>query len=125
MGAAGRTPSRAFRHRDDRRAVRGAAHPFRAPPFPGRAARWPGVATRASRPASTRASNSPHALSATLFKVRAASLLSARTPDWCAGFLSGLLIGAEIGAQRDWIGEGEVAIVGTPGLPRCITRAFG
>jgi 2-dehydro-3-deoxygalactonokinase len=26
--------------------------------------------------------------------------------------LSGLLIGAEIGAQRDWIGSGEVAIVG-------------
>ena len=55
---------------------------------------------------------SPHALSATLFKVRAASLLSARTSDWCAGFLSGLLIGAEIGAQRDWIGNSEVAIVG-------------
>jgi 2-dehydro-3-deoxygalactonokinase len=59
---------------------------------------------------------SPQALSATLFKVRAASLLSARSPDWCAGFLSGLLIGSEIGAQRDWIGIGEVAIVGDAGL---------
>ena len=49
---------------------------------------------------------SPQALSATLFKVRAASLLSARSPDWCAGFLSGLLIGSEIGAQRHWIGCG-------------------
>jgi 2-dehydro-3-deoxygalactonokinase len=55
---------------------------------------------------------SPQSVSATLFKVRAASLLSARSPDWCAGFLSGLLIGSEIGAQRDWIGKGEVAIVG-------------
>ena len=55
-------------------------------------------------------------MSATLFKVRAASLLSARSPDWCAGFLSGLLIGSEIGAQRDWIGAGEVAIVGDAGL---------
>jgi 2-dehydro-3-deoxygalactonokinase len=59
---------------------------------------------------------SPQSLSATLFKVRAASLLSARPPDWCAGFLSGLLIGSEIGAQRDWIGTGEVAIVGDSGL---------
>src|SRR5215470_14089792 len=47
---------------------------------------------------------SPQALSATLFKVRAASLLSGRSPDWCAGYLSGLLIGAEIGAHRDWLG---------------------
>ena len=38
-----------------------------------------------------------------LFKVRAGSLLSGRTPAWCAGYLSGLLIGAEIGGQRDWI----------------------
>lgn len=58
----------------------------------------------------------PQKLPATLFKVRSASLLSGRTPDWCAGFLSGLLIGAEIGAQRDWIGEGEIAIVGDAGL---------
>jgi 2-dehydro-3-deoxygalactonokinase len=59
---------------------------------------------------------SPQALSATLFKVRAASLLSGRSPDWCAGFLSGLLIGSEIGAHRDWLGAGEVAIVGDAGL---------
>jgi 2-dehydro-3-deoxygalactonokinase len=59
---------------------------------------------------------SPQTLSASLFKVRAASLLSARSPDWCAGFLSGLLIGSEIGAQRDWIGTGEMAIVGDAGL---------
>jgi 2-dehydro-3-deoxygalactonokinase len=58
----------------------------------------------------------PQGLPVTLFKVRAGSLLSGRTPDWCAGFLSGLLIGTEIGAQRDWIGEGEIAIVGDTGL---------
>jgi 2-dehydro-3-deoxygalactonokinase len=55
-------------------------------------------------------------LPATLFKVRSASLLSGRTPDWCAGLLSGLLIGAEIGAQRDWIGTSEIAIVGDAAL---------
>jgi 2-dehydro-3-deoxygalactonokinase len=54
----------------------------------------------------------PQKLPAALFKVRAGSLLSGRTPDWCAGFLSGLLIGTEIGGQRDWIGGSEVAIVG-------------
>lgn len=54
----------------------------------------------------------PHKLPAMLFKVRAGSLLSGRAPDWCAGFLSGLLIGAEIGAQGDWIGASEIAIVG-------------
>jgi 2-dehydro-3-deoxygalactonokinase len=58
----------------------------------------------------------PQKLPVALFKVRAGSLLSGRTPDWCAGFLSGLLIGSEIGAQRDWIGEGEIAIVGDAGL---------
>ena len=54
----------------------------------------------------------PQTLPVALFKVRTASLLSRRTPAWCAGFLSGLLIGSEIGAQRDWIGKGEIAIVG-------------
>ena len=54
----------------------------------------------------------PQMLAAALFKVRSGSLLAMRPPDWCAGFLSGLLIGAEIGAQRDWIGGHEIAIVG-------------
>jgi 2-dehydro-3-deoxygalactonokinase len=58
----------------------------------------------------------PQRLPVALFKVRAGALLSGRAPDWCAGFLSGLLIGTEIGAQRDWIGEGEIAIVGDAGL---------
>ena len=66
----------------------------------------------------------PQKLPATLFKVRAASLLSGRTPDWCAGFLSGLLIGSEIGAQRDWIGEGEIAIVGDAVLADLYAKVF-
>jgi len=60
--------------------------------------------------------DTPQGLPAMLFKVRAGALLSGRTPDWCAGFLSGLLIGAEIGAQRGWIGDGDLAIVGAAGL---------
>ncbi len=58
----------------------------------------------------------PEKLSASLFTVRAASLLSGRSPGWCAGYLSGLLIGAEIGAARDWITSGPVVIVGSPAL---------
>jgi len=66
----------------------------------------------------------PQKLSAMLFKVRAGSLLSGRTPDWCAGFLSGLLIGSEIGALREWIGETEMAIVGDAALAELYARGF-
>jgi 2-dehydro-3-deoxygalactonokinase len=66
----------------------------------------------------------PQKLPAMLFKVRAGSLLSGRTPDWCAGFLSGLLIGSEIGAQRDWIGQTEIAIIGDAGLADLYARGF-
>ena len=60
--------------------------------------------------------DAPQRLPAMLFKVRAGALLSDRTPDWCAGYLSGLLIGAEIGAQREWFGRGDLAVVGSAGL---------
>ena len=58
----------------------------------------------------------PERLTATLFKVRAGALLSGRSPAWCAGFLSGLLIGAEVGGQRDWIGSAEIPLIGSVGL---------
>lgn len=66
----------------------------------------------------------PERLTATLFKVRAGALLSDRSPAWCAGFLSGLLIGAEIGGQRDWIGSGEIPLIGSVGLCSLYQRAF-
>jgi 2-dehydro-3-deoxygalactonokinase len=66
----------------------------------------------------------PHKLSAMLFKVRAGSLLSGRTPDWCAGFLSGLLIGSEIGAQRELVGDSEIAIVGDTGLGELYSKGL-
>jgi 2-dehydro-3-deoxygalactonokinase len=66
----------------------------------------------------------PQKLPAALFKVRAASILSARTPDWCAGLLSGLLIGSEVGAQRDWIGGSEIAIVGDTRLAELYARGL-
>lgn len=67
----------------------------------------------------------PERLTATLFKVRAGSLLSNRSAPWCAGFLSGLLIGAEIGGQRDWIGEAEIPLVGSTGICALYQQAFG
>jgi 2-dehydro-3-deoxygalactonokinase len=68
---------------------------------------------------------SPHLLTSGLFRIRAASLLSGRSPGWCAGYLSGLLIGAEIGGQRDWIGDDAVPLVGGPALCSLYARGFG
>lgn len=66
----------------------------------------------------------PQRLTANLFKIRAGSLLSGRTPGWCSGFLSGILIGAEIGGQRDWIGDGEIPLVGSAALCELYARGF-
>lgn len=66
----------------------------------------------------------PQKLTALLFKVRSGSLLSGRKPGWCAGFLSGLLVGADIGGQREWIGKAEIPIVGDPGLCQLYARGL-
>lgn len=51
-----------------------------------------------------------------LFRVRAGALLSGRQPDWCAGYLSGLLIGTEIAANRHQIGNEPVPLIGSSTL---------
>jgi 2-dehydro-3-deoxygalactonokinase len=51
-----------------------------------------------------------------LFRVRAASLLSGRGADWCAGYLSGLLIGTEIAANRNQIGADPMPLIGSGAL---------
>jgi len=51
-----------------------------------------------------------------LFRVRAGTLLSGRTPDWSAGYLSGLLIGTEIAANRNQIGTDPVPLIGSATL---------
>ncbi len=67
----------------------------------------------------------PEKLMTHLFRVRAASLLSNRQPGWCAGYLSGLLVGAEIGGQRDWIeGSGEIPLIGGDTLARIYARGL-
>tara|TARA_R110002020_G_scaffold416651_5_gene625917 strand:+ start:1651 stop:2571 length:921 start_codon:yes stop_codon:yes gene_type:complete len=58
----------------------------------------------------------PEHLLGTLFQVRAGALLSDRQPDWCAGYLSGLLIGTEIGGYRHLIGQQAVPLIGAEAL---------
>lgn len=58
----------------------------------------------------------PEALLGQLFGVRASALLSDRQPDWCAGYLSGLLIGTEIAAHRSEIGNEPVPLIGSAAL---------
>ena len=66
----------------------------------------------------------PERLTATLFKVRAGALLSGRSAPWCAGFLSGLLIGTEVGGQKSWIGSAEIPLIGSVGLCGLYQLAF-
>jgi 2-dehydro-3-deoxygalactonokinase len=66
----------------------------------------------------------PEQLLGTMFEVRAASLLSGRQPDWCAGYLSGLLIGAEIGGNRHLIGSQPVPLIGSPALCALYARVL-
>jgi 2-dehydro-3-deoxygalactonokinase len=58
----------------------------------------------------------PEQLLGTLFQVRASALLSDRQPAWCAGYLSGLLIGTEVGSNRHLIGEHPVPLIGSAAL---------
>lgn len=60
--------------------------------------------------------DNPTALLSQLFTVRAASLLSGKDPDWCAGYLSGLLIGTEIAANRNEINTDPVPLIGSEKL---------
>lgn len=55
----------------------------------------------------------PDLLPSTLFRVRAAALVADKGPGWCAGYLSGLLVGTEIGGHRDWLAGGPVPLIGS------------
>jgi 2-dehydro-3-deoxygalactonokinase len=61
----------------------------------------------------------PQFLTQKLFSIRAAGLLFNETPDQCAATLSGLLIGAEVGAAKLSFGLGQqltIAATGTLGV---------
>lgn len=66
----------------------------------------------------------PEKLASLLFKVRAGALLSGRDADWSAGFLSGLLIGAEVGGQREWLDGDEVPLIGGEALCALYAEVF-
>ena len=68
--------------------------------------------------------NRPAELTGLLFRTRAASLLSGRGADWCSGYLSGLLVGAEIGGHRDWLSGETVPLIGSPRLGRLYGAAL-
>lgn len=66
----------------------------------------------------------PELLTSLLFRTRAASLLSGRGADWCSGYLSGLLVGAEVGGHRGELGGGVVPLVGSARLCRLYDAAI-
>lgn len=55
----------------------------------------------------------PALLTSLAFRTRAAALLSGKSPGWCSGYLSGLLVGAEIGGHGDWLTDQPVPLIGS------------
>ena len=68
---------------------------------------------------------SPQLLTSKLFKTRAASLLSGRQPDWCAGYLSGLLVGSEVAGHKNWLSDEPIPLIGSAQLCSLYTKALG
>ncbi|MEX0859412.1 MAG: 2-dehydro-3-deoxygalactonokinase, partial [Cucumibacter sp.] len=66
----------------------------------------------------------PDLLTTLMFRARAAALVSERGPDWCSGYLSGLLVGAEVAGHRDEIGMGPVPVLGAERLTRLYRAAL-
>ena len=68
----------------------------------------------------------PGRLTSLLFRTRAASLLSERGSDWCSGYLSGLLVGTEIGGNRDLLraSAGPIPLIGSERLCRLYGAAL-
>ena len=66
----------------------------------------------------------PERLPARLFRTRAAALLADRPSDWCRGYLSGLLVGAEISAFRAWRLDAPVVLIGSGRLCRLYAAAL-
>lgn len=69
--------------------------------------------------------NDPHLAMRGLFGLRAAALLEGATGSRIAGRLSGLLIGAEIAAARDYWASGPVTLIAAPALTALYARALG
>ncbi len=66
----------------------------------------------------------PELFTALAFRTRAAALLSGKGADWCSGYLSGLLVGTEIGGHRDWLGGNDVPLIGSARFGRLYGAAL-
>ena len=66
----------------------------------------------------------PELFTAMAFRTRAAALLSGKGPDWCSGYLSGLLVGTEIGGHRSWLTGGTVPLIGSARFGRLYGAAL-
>ncbi|MEO8757451.1 MAG: 2-dehydro-3-deoxygalactonokinase [Devosia sp.] len=66
----------------------------------------------------------PELLTALAFRTRAAALLSGKGADWCSGYLSGLLVGTEIGGHRDWLDGQAVPLIGSARFGRLYGAAL-
>lgn len=68
---------------------------------------------------------SPELLTSLLFRARSSSLLSGRDRYWANGYLSGLLIGAEVSGKRDWFaGQKEIPLIGSARLVAVYQRTL-
>lgn len=67
----------------------------------------------------------PERLTSALFATRARTLLANTAPGWGAGYLSGLLIGAEIGARRDEIADADIVLIGSGRLCALYAQVVG
>ncbi len=67
---------------------------------------------------------SPGLATSLVFRTRAAALLSSKGADWCSGYLSGLLVGTEIGGHRDWLGTAPVPLIGSARFGRLYGAAL-
>ena len=66
----------------------------------------------------------PELFTALAFRTRAAGLLAGKGADWCSGYLSGLLVGTEIGGHHDWLGAGSVPLIGSARFGRLYGAAL-
>jgi 2-dehydro-3-deoxygalactonokinase len=56
---------------------------------------------------------SPALATSLVFRTRAAALVAGKGADWCSGYLSGLLVGVEVGGHRDWLSGAPVPLIGS------------
>lgn len=68
--------------------------------------------------------DSPALATSLVFRTRAAALLAGKGADWCSGYLSGLLVGVEIGGHRDWLDGPGVPLIGSARFGRLYGAAL-